>query len=230
MKNSMHVLLLEDDFKLATEVKVFLNDKNIECDVVYDGSLFLKQYNTAQYNIYILDINVPGVNGLEVCSTIRTTDKQTPILMLTAFGQIEDKVDAFNRGADDYLVKPFHFDELFVRIQSLTRRESKPFSVDEILRIENLEINTSEMKVCRNQNEIILSPKEYQLLLLLAKAKGRPVSKQTILEEVWDINFETGTNTIEVYINFLRKKIDKEFTPKLIHTRPGFGYYVKAED
>ena len=230
MKNSMHVLLLEDDFKLATEVKVFLNDKNIECDVVYDGSLFLKQYNTAQYNIYILDINVPGVNGLEVCSTIRTTDKQTPILMLTAFGQIEDKVDAFNRGADDYLVKPFHFDELFVRIQSLTRRESKPFSADEILRIENLEINTSEMKVCRNQNEIILSPKEYQLLLLLAKAKGRPVSKQTILEEVWDINFETGTNTIEVYINFLRKKIDKEFTPKLIHTRPGFGYYVKAED
>lgn len=226
----MHVLLLEDDFKLATEVKVFLNDKNIECDVVYDGSLFLKQYNTAQYNIYILDINVPGVNGLEVCSTIRTTDKQTPILMLTAFGQIEDKVDAFNRGADDYLVKPFHFDELFVRIQSLTRRESKPFSADEILRIENLEINTSEMKVCRNQNEIILSPKEYQLLLLLAKAKGRPVSKQTILEEVWDINFETGTNTIEVYINFLRKKIDKEFTPKLIHTRPGFGYYVKAED
>jgi len=226
----MHVLLLEDDFKLATEVKVFLNDKNIECDVVYDGSLFLKQYNTAQYNIYILDINVPGVNGLEVCSTIRTTDKQTPILMLTAFGQIEDKVDAFNRGADDYLVKPFHFDELFVRIQSLTRRESKPFSVDEILRIENLEINTSEMKVSRNQNEIILSPKEYQLLLLLAKAKGRPVSKQTILEEVWDINFETGTNTIEVYINFLRKKIDKEFTPKLIHTRPGFGYYVKAED
>ena len=230
MKSSMHVLLLEDDFKLATEVKVFLNDKNIECDVVYDGSLFLKQYNTSQYNIYILDINVPGVNGLEVCSTIRTTDKQTPILMLTAFGQIEDKVDAFNRGADDYLVKPFHFDELFVRIQSLTRRESKPFSADEILRIENLEINTSEMKVCRNQNEIILSPKEYQLLLLLAKAKGRPVSKQTILEEVWDINFETGTNTIEVYINFLRKKIDKEFTPKLIHTRPGFGYYVKAED
>jgi len=226
----MHVLLLEDDFKLATEVKVFLNDKNIDCDVVYDGSLFLMQYNTSQYNIYILDINVPGVNGLEVCSTIRTTDKQTPILMLTAFGQIEDKVDAFNRGADDYLVKPFHFDELFVRIQSLTRRESKPFSVDEILRIENLEINTSEMKVSRNQNEIILSPKEYQLLLLLAKAKGRPVSKQTILEEVWDINFETGTNTIEVYINFLRKKIDKEFTPKLIHTRPGFGYYVKAED
>ena len=226
----MHVLLLEDDFKLATEVKVFLNDKNIDCDVVYDGSLFLMQYNTSQYNIYILDINVPGVNGLEVCSTIRTTDKQTPILMLTAFGQIEDKVDAFNRGADDYLVKPFHFDELFVRIQSLTRRESKPFSADEILRIENLEINTSEMKVSRNQNEIILSPKEYQLLLLLAKAKGRPVSKQTILEEVWDINFETGTNTIEVYINFLRKKIDKEFTPKLIHTRPGFGYYVKAED
>jgi len=226
----MHVLLLEDDFKLATEIKVFLNEKNIECDVVYDGSLFLKQYQSSSYNIYILDINVPGVNGLEVCSSVRLTDKQTPILMLTAFGQIEDKVDAFNRGADDYLVKPFHFDELFIRIQSLTRRENKPMIDDEIIKIENLEINISEMKVCRNNKEIILSPKEYQLLLLLAKAKGRPVSKQTISEQVWDINFETGTNTIEVYINFLRKKVDKEFSPKLIQTRPGFGYYLKAEE
>jgi DNA-binding response OmpR family regulator len=226
----MRVLLLEDDFKLATEIKVFLNDKNIDCDIVYDGSLFLKQFQTTQYNIFILDINVPGINGLKVCSTIRMSDKQTPILMLTAFGQIEDKVDAFNRGADDYLVKPFHFDELFIRIQSLTRRENKPLNDDEIIKIENLEINISEMKVCRNDTEIILSPKEYQLLVLLAKAKGRPVSKQTISEQVWDINFETGTNTIEVYINFLRKKVDKEFSPKLIHTRPGFGYYVKAEE
>jgi len=226
----MHVLLLEDDFKLATEIKVFLNDKNIECDVVYDGSLFLKQYQTKQYNIYILDINVPGINGLEVCSSIRTTDKQTPILMLTAFGQIEDKVDAFKRGSDDYLVKPFHFDELYIRMQSLTRRESKQLTNDEIITIEDLEVNISEMKVSRKNTEIILSPKEYQLLLLLAKSKGRPVSKQTISEEVWDINFETGTNTIEVYINFLRKKIDKDYSPKLIHTRPGFGYYLKAED
>jgi DNA-binding response OmpR family regulator len=226
----MGILLLEDDFKLATEIKLFLKDKNIECDVVYDGNLFLKQYQVSHYNAFILDINVPGINGLEICSTIRTTDKQTPILMLTAFGQIEDKIDAFNRGADDYLVKPFHFDELFIRIHSLMRRELKPQEIDDIITIEDLEINISEMKVLRNGSEIVLSPKEYQLLILLAKAKGRPVSKQSISEQVWDINFETGTNTIEVYINFLRKKIDKDYDIKLIHTRPGFGYYLKMED
>ena len=226
----MSVLLLEDDFKLATEIKLFLNDKNIDCDIVYDGSLFVKQYQLNHYNVFILDINVPGINGLEICSTIRNSDKHTPILMLTAFGQIEDKIDAFNRGADDYLVKPFHFDELYIRIQSLMRRELKPQETNNVLKIEDLEINISEMKVCRNGKEINLSPKEYQLLVLLAKAKGRPVSKQTISEQVWDINFETGTNTIEVYINFLRKKIDRDFEPKLIHTRPGFGYYIKTED
>jgi len=226
----MSVLLLEDDFKLATEIKLFLNDKNIDCDIVYDGSLFVKQYQLNHYNVFILDINVPGINGLEICSTIRNSDKHTPILMLTAFGQIEDKIDAFNRGADDYLVKPFHFDELYIRIQSLMRRELKPQETNNILKIEDLEINISEMKICRNGKEINLSPKEYQLLVLLAKAKGRPVSKQTISEQVWDINFETATNTIEVYINFLRKKIDRDFEPKLIHTRPGFGYYIKTED
>ena len=224
------MLLLEDDFKLATEIKMFLQSKNFDCNVLYDGNLFLKQFSQEAYDIFILDINVPGVNGLEVCSTIRNIDNDTPILMLTAFSQVDDKVDAFNRGADDYLVKPFHFDELFVRIQSLIRRKHKPQETEEIIAIEDLIINVSEMKVSRNNSEIILTPKEYQLLLLLAKAKGKPVSKQTISENVWDLNFETGTNTIEVYINFLRKKIDKNFSIKLIHTRPGFGYYLKPEE
>jgi DNA-binding response OmpR family regulator len=149
--------------------------------------------------------------------------------MLTAFGQIEDKVEAFNNGADDYLVKPFHFDELYIRINSLMRRNQNPQLSDEIITIEDLQINVSELKVTRGGTEINLTPKEYQLLSLLAKAKGKPVSKQLISDIVWDLNFETGTNTIEVYINFLRKKIDKNFDIKLIHTRPGFGYYLKAE-
>ena len=149
--------------------------------------------------------------------------------MLTAFGQIEDKVEAFNNGADDYLVKPFHFDELYIRINSLMRRNQNPQLSDEVITIEDLQINVSELKVTRGGAEINLTPKEYQLLLLLAKAKGKPVSKQTISDIVWDLNFETGTNTIEVYINFLRKKMDKNFDVKLIHTRPGFGYYLKAE-
>lgn len=226
----MKVLLLEDDFKLSSEVRVFLEDKQMECDVVYDGNLFMKQFKLAEYDLFILDINVPGINGMEVCAQVRQVNKVTPIIMLTAFGEIEDKVDAFNRGADDYLVKPFHFDELFIRIQSLMRRQLQPQSADEIIKVENLEINLSEKKVFRDNNEISLSPKEYQLLVLLAGANGRTVSKQTISESVWDINFETGTNTIEVYINFLRKKIDRDYSPKLIHTRTGFGYYLKAED
>jgi len=150
--------------------------------------------------------------------------------MLTAFGQIEDKVEAFNNGADDYLVKPFHFDELYIRINSLMRRNQNPQQSDEIITVEDLQINVSELKVTRDGTEIYLTPKEYQLLLLLAKAKGKPVSKQSISDIVWDLNFETGTNTIEVYINFLRKKVDKNFDVKLIHTRPGFGYYLKAEE
>ncbi|MDP4270905.1 MAG: response regulator transcription factor [Bacteroidota bacterium] len=226
----MKVLLLEDDFKLSSEVRVFLEEKKMECDAVYDGNLFMKQFRQAEYDLLILDINVPGINGMEVCAQVRQVNKVTPIIMLTAFGEIEDKVDAFNRGADDYLVKPFHFDELFIRIQSLMRRQLQPQNADEIIKIENLEINLSEKKVYRDSNEISLSPKEYQLLVLLAGANGRTVSKQTISESVWDINFETGTNTIEVYINFLRKKIDRDFSPKLIHTRPGFGYYLKSEE
>lgn len=226
----MKILLLEDDFKLSSEIKIFLKGKNFECDAVYDGSLFLRQFSTQPYDLFILDINVPGVNGLNVCSKIRSIDKSTPIIMLTAFGQIEDKIEAFKNGADDYLVKPFHFDELYIRINSLMRRNQQPQQSDEIIRIEELQINVSEMKVSRGGLEIILTPKEYQLLLLLAKAKGNPVSKSFISEKVWDLNFETGTNTIEVYINFLRKKIDKNFEVKLIHTRPGFGYYLKSED
>ena len=225
----MKILLLEDDFKLSTEIRFFLSGKQIESEVVYDGSIFMKQLLTENYDLFILDINVPGINGLEVCSNIRQADQSTPILMLTAFGDVEDKVEAFGRGADDYLVKPFHFEELLVRIQSLMRRRSKPQIDNVIITIEDLQINVSEMKVTRCGNEIALSPKEYQLLLLLAQAKGRPVSKTSISEKVWDINFETGTNTIEVYINFIRKKIDKDYDLKLIHTRPGFGYYLKAE-
>jgi DNA-binding response OmpR family regulator len=226
----MKILLLEDDFKLSSEIRLFLKDKRFECDVVYDGNLFIRQFNMATYDLFILDINVPGMNGQEVCYFIRNRDKSTPILMLTAFGQIEDKIQAFNNGADDYLVKPFHFDELYLRIQSLMRRNHKPQQADEIIRLDDLEINVSEMKVKRRDQEINLTPKEYQLLVLLAKAKGKPVSKNVISENVWDINFETGTNTIEVYINFLRKKIDRNYELKLLHTKPGYGYYLKAEE
>jgi len=225
----MKILILEDDFTLSKEIKQFLESKAFDCDTVYDGNLFFNQTQLSKYDLFILDINVPGMNGFEVCQKIRITDNETPILVLTAFGEISDKVTAFNNGADDYLVKPFHFDELFIRISALLRRKNNPQLTEEKIMIADLEINVNESIVKRNNLEITLSPKEYQLLVLLAKAKGKSVSKQVIADTIWEYNIETNFNTIEVYINFLRKKIDKDFDVKLIQTRTGFGYFLKAE-
>lgn len=226
----MTALLLEDDPDLSREIRSFLLSKKIECDTVFDGELFFRQIKKNDYDIFLLDINVPRINGLDVCKQVRESNKLTPIIMLTAYGDIQDKTDAFGLGADDYLVKPFHFEELFLRITSLLRRSNTPQDADSVMVIDDLEINMTEMKVYRKGEFIDLTPKEYQLLMTLAKAKGRVLSKQSIAEQIWDIHFDSNMNTIEVYINFLRKKIDRNHPTKLIHTRPGFGYYLKIED
>lgn len=223
----MNILLLEDDPILSAELGKFLENNRFSVKRVYDGDLFLKEVRQNNYNLYLLDINVPKINGLDICEKIREDDKNTPIIMISAYGDISDKKDAFNRLADDYLVKPFQFEELLLRINSLLRRKNaNNQNADEIITIQNLIINKTEQKVFRNGNEIILTVKEFQLLVYLAEAQGRTVSKQQITEHVWEHNFNTNTNTVEVYINFLRKKIDKDFEVKLIHTRSGFGYYL----
>lgn len=226
------ILLLEDDPKLANEISQYFKSKGFDCDVAYDGQLLLKQRKATAADIYVLDINVPTLNGLQVCRLIREEDRSTPILMLTAFGDVSDKVEALDLGADDYMVKPFHFDELLARVNALLRRSGRPQTEEgeDIITVEDLTVNSSQMVVKRADKEIELTPKEFKLLELLARAKGRPVSKQTISEQVWDINFDTGTNTIEVYINFLRNKIDKGHPIKLINTKAGFGYYLKANN
>ncbi len=150
--------------------------------------------------------------------------------MLTAFSEIEDKLISFENGADDYLVKPFHFEELFARVSSLLRRKEIPQQSTKKTTISDLEIVESEMKVFRSGEEIKLTPKEFKLILILANAKGNVVSKQFIADQLWDYHIETNQNTIEVYINFLRKKIDKEHTVKLIHTKIGYGYYLSAQE
>lgn len=221
------IVLLEDDKKLAKEIKQFLSNHDFNCVEIYDGKELADSYSTLGADIFILDINVPGMTGIEVCKHIRQAGTNTPILMLTALGEVDDRVNALESGADDYLVKPFSFEELKARIKALLRRGSYLLQPDgEVIVIADLEVNTSEMSVKRNGKVIELTPKEYKLLEVLMKSKGKIVNRKTIVEGVWGINFETGTNAVEVYINFLRNKIDKGYDVKLIHNRSGYGYYV----
>ena len=226
----MKIVVLEDDFTLSKEITAFFTSKEFECFPYYDGSLLLKKYVPGDYDLIILDINVPGKNGMEVCKELRLIDKKTPIIMLTAFSEIEDKLTSFENGADDYLVKPFHFDELFARISSLLRRKEIPQQTESKIIIEDLEILESDMKVFRSGEAIKLTPKEFKLILILAQAKGKVLSKQYIAEKLWDYHIETNQNTIEVYINFLRKKIDKDHEIKLIKTKVGYGYYLSNQE
>ncbi|MDX6189438.1 response regulator transcription factor [Flavobacterium sp. Fl-318] len=226
----MKILLLEDDFTLSKEISTFFTSKEFECFPYYDGSLLLKKYLPNEYDLIILDINVPGTTGIDVCKGIRQVDKKTPIIMLTAFSEIEDKLASFDNGADDYLVKPFHFEELYARIASLLRRKDIPQQTEKKILIKDLEIQEEEMKVFRSGEEIKLTPKEFKLILILAHAKGKVLSKQFIAEKLWDYHIETNQNTIEVYINFLRKKIDKDHETKLIRTKIGYGYYLSDQE
>ncbi|MBS7256757.1 response regulator transcription factor [Flavobacterium branchiicola] len=226
----MKILLLEDDFTLSKEISIFFTSKEFECIPYYDGALLLKKYFPYEYDLIILDINVPGTNGIDVCKGIREIDTKTPIIMLTAFSDIEDKLASFDNGADDYLVKPFHFEELHARILSLLRRKEIPQQIEKKIVIEDLEILEEEMKVTRSGEEIKLTPKEFKLIMILAHAKGKVLSKQFIAEKLWDYHIETNQNTIEVYINFLRKKIDKEHETKLIRTKVGYGYYLSNQE
>jgi DNA-binding response OmpR family regulator len=213
-----YIYLLEDDLTLSREIRQFAINHGFSC---------LAQ--DKKYDLYILDINIPGMNGIQICERIRQADREAPILMLTAYSDVKDKVNAFNAGADDYLVKPFHFDELLARIQALLRRKNKPLQQGDILRVHDMVVNIPEATVERSGQIILLSPKEFKLLTILAQADGKVVSKSAIAEKLWEKSVDTSHNTIEVYINFLRRKIDKGHANRLIQTRPGFGYFLKAE-
>jgi two-component system copper resistance phosphate regulon response regulator CusR len=224
MQSNHRILLAEDEPKLGEVVKHELIRQGYETDIAEDGIVAEKLFRQNTYSLILLDINLPYKNGIDLCKTFRAENKDVPIIMLTALDQIQDKVNAFELGADDYIVKPFHFNELFARIKVFLKRAEIVF---EKICIADLEINMGNKSVSRDGQNIMLTSKEFKLLVLLAKAKGRIISKQEILEKVWDLSFNTGTNTIEVYISFLRNKIDKPFENKLIHTKQGFGYFIK---
>jgi DNA-binding response OmpR family regulator len=229
MENAYRILLVEDEPKLGQVVQEELNAKGYQTDVAFDGLIAEKMFKQHTYSLVLLDINLPYKNGMALCKEFRQMNKSIPIIMLTALGQMQDKMDAFNLGADDYIVKPFHFDELFARIKVFLKRSEASLApaVPEKITVADLEIDMESKTVFRGGKEINLTAKEFALIVLLAKANGKVISKHEILEKVWDLSFDTGTNTIEVYISFLRNKIDKPFDVKLIHTKPGFGYFVK---
>lgn len=227
MQNNYRILLAEDELKLGVVIKQQLILQGYTVDLAVDGLMAEKLFKQHTYHLLLLDINLPHKNGIELVKIFRLTNKDIPIIMLTALDQIQDKVAAFNTGADDYIVKPFHFDELYARIKVFLKRTE---SVFEKLMIDDLIIDVETKQVTRGNQQILLTSKEFKLLVLLVRAKGKIISKQEILEKVWDLTFDTGTNTIEVYISFLRNKIDKAFDNKLIHTKQGFGYYIKENN
>lgn len=223
-----NILLIEDDKVLSKEISAFLQNENLNCTACFNMDDFQKYFESKKFDCILLDINLDKINGLDLIKIIRSKDSDSSILMITAYSDISDKKEAFHLGADDYLVKPFHLDELLLRINALIKRNKKN-NICEEYQIDDLYINISDKLVRRGGKEIILTPKEFELLLFLVKAEGKTVSKQLIAEKVWNENIDTNFNTIEVFINFLRKKIDKDQKIKLIHTRSGYGYYIKPE-
>lgn len=223
------MLLIEDEPKVAASLKTWLEENGFEVEIGPDGAVGQYLVQTNIYDIILLDLNLPYVSGYELCKTIRAKNPHLPIILVTALGSVEQKLTGFDAGADDYLVKPFDFRELLARMRALLKNTSIPHEKsDEVLRISDLEINTAFKSVTRAGKPIELTAKEYSLLEYLVRLNGRVASRHEIVEAVWDVNFDTGTNVVEVYINFLRKKIDKVFEPKLIHTKQGLGYFVKV--
>jgi DNA-binding response OmpR family regulator len=227
MENNHRILLAEDEPKLGQIIQEELTRQGYQTDVAFDGLIAEKLFQQHNYSLVLLDVNLPYKNGLALCKEFRDAKKNIPIIMLTALGEITDKIDAFNLGADDYIVKPFHFNELFARIKVFLKRSDSTSESTEKIVVGDLEIDLLDKTVTKGSKVINLTAKEFALLALLAKSNGKVISKQEILEKVWGLSFDTGTNTIEVYISFLRNKIDKPFDTKLIHTKPGFGYFLK---
>lgn len=217
-------MVLEDEPKVGAFLKEGLEEQGYIVNLVTDGILGKAAVEKSKYDMAILDVLVPHINGLELCSIIREKDKSIPILMLTALGTTENKLKGFESGADDYLVKPFEFEELLARIKALTRRGAESLESANMISAFGLSLDLDKKRANRGGQTISLTGKEFGLLEYLMKAKGRVVSKEEISDKVWGVNFDTGTNFVEVYINLLRKKVDKDFDQKLLHTRFGLGY------
>ncbi len=218
------ILIVEDEPKVADFIKIGLEDNEFATDIAYDGFTGKLLALRNQYQLIILDLNLPKINGFQLCRIIRENNTKIPILILTALGGINEKTDGFESGADDYLLKPFEVRELILRIRALLRRTTGPELISPVYKISDMEFHKDEFKVIRAGKTIQLSAKEYKLLEYMLLNRDKVLARLDITDNVWGIKFDTGTNLVDVYINFLRNKIDNGFYPKLIHTRIGLGY------
>ncbi len=222
------ILIVEDERKIADTLKFGLVEKGYFVEVAYDGTIGYRLFQSHKYNLVILDINLPGINGFDLCRHIRAADSHIPVIMLTSLLTIDDKIEGYDAGADDYIVKPFEFKELLLKIRAVLKRTmTQQLPTGNILKADDLEMNLDSKEVKRGDSKISLTAKEFQLLEYLLRNKNRVVSRSDIALNVWDIDFDTNTNVIDVYINYLRNKVDKPFEHKLIQTHVGMGYILK---
>lgn len=222
------LLIVEDEQKIADTLKLGLSENGFYVEVAYDGVIGYKLFQSHDFNLIILDINLPGINGYEFCRRVRSENPFVPVIMLTALSALNDKIEGYDIGADDYLVKPFEFKELLMKIGVLLKRTmNQILPVGSILKAGDLIMNLDSKEVRRGNTIIHLTAKEFQLLQYLIRNKNKIVSRADIAMNVWDIDFDTNTNVIDVYINYVRNKVDKAFEQKLILTHVGMGYLLK---
>ncbi len=223
------ILIIEDEKRVADLLSEGLHECGYETLVAYDGEMGLRLFRSSDVDAVISDVVLPGINGFELCKQIRDAGRDTPILMLTALGTADDKLEGFDAGADDYMVKPFDFRELVARLKVLTKRGHVQKTLSPVRTYADVSIDTARHTAMRNGTPLRLTPKEYNLMLYLVENAERVISRTEIAEKVWDTHFDTGTNFIDVCVNYLRKKVDAPFAKKLIHTRPGVGFILIDE-
>jgi DNA-binding response OmpR family regulator len=227
--NDINILIVEDEQRLAEILKKQLIESGFNVEIAFDGYIGKQMVERNRYNLILLDINLPLINGYDLCKEIRKTNSNIPIIMLTALGTPDNKVAGFDVGADDYVIKPFDFRELLARVNVFLKR-SESNDLTEKFGIADLEMDLNTKTVIRANKKIDLTAKEYSLLETFLKNKEQLLTREFIIEQVWGIDFDPNTNIIDVYVNYLRKKIDKDFLPKLIHTKFGFGFYCSEKE
>jgi len=218
----MRILIVEDEPKVASFIRKGLGESHFDAEIAYDGTSAEKLARQYKYDLFILDIIIPGIGGLDLCKLLKKTHPGVPVLMLTALGTTDDKILGFDAGADDYLVKPFEFRELLARVKVLLKKGNQPADTVNRLVVGDLELDLDKKTARRGDNPIELTARGFSLLEYFMRNSGRVLSRNDIAENVWDISFDFSTNIVDVYVNFLRKKIDKGYDKKLINTKVGF--------